>query len=456
MEGTFMKVPMHYRSAHDLRFKSLAWVAALMSALALRSGEPQILPLTLKAALEQALAQNPQVHRSVLTLAQSQEDARAAQAALLPTLDAYGFIQRNKLNLDTFLGAPSRGGPAVVGPYGWGEVGIEARTTLFDLSVWNRWRAAHDFEAATRAQNRSVREGITALTVGQYFRALRGSESVKAAQSRVELAQALEKLAEDQQTHGIGTKLDTLRAQVQLQNERQRLIQAQTQLKTALYGLAKILDLEPGVSIELTDRLAAPDLPQFTYQEAYENGLVGRPELAALEAQQKAAENLRSAAQSARLPSVTLSGKYASVGLYPSEPWVPIFQVTLGVKVPLFTGGLVSSRIAKAKAELAKVQEERREMESMVNLEVQTSQAELDAAGSEVAVATQTTELASEALLQARHRFEAGVSNNIEVINAQDELAKASDSQINALYRLCQAYADLAKAMGRMETYFAR
>ena len=452
-----MKVPRYHQSAPGrpvTRKAKLAWTTALASALVLSGAEPQTLQLTLKQALERALDQNPQVHRSVLALAQSQEDTHAAEAALLPTVDAFGFIQRNQINMDTFLGKPSLGGPIVVGPYGWGEVGIEAHTTLFDLSTWNRWRAARQLESATQAQGRTVREGITALTVGQYFRALRGSESVKAAQSRVELGQALEKLAEDQQTHGIGTRLDTLRAQVQLLNERQRLIQAQTQLKTALYGLAKILDLEPGISIELMDQLAAPELPQFTFQQAYENGLAGRPELAALAAQQQAADTMRKAAQGARLPSVTLSGKYSSVGLYPSEPWVPVYQLTLGVKLPLFTGGLVSSRIAKAKAELAKVQEDRREMESQVSMEVQTAQAELDSARNEVDVAAQTTNLASEALLQARHRFEAGVSNNIEVINAQDELARASDSRINALYRLCQAHADLAKAMGRMETYF--
>ncbi len=450
---------MHHYSSEDQPTPRKAWllgVAVLASALCVSGSEPRTLPLTLKQALERALDQNPQVHRAVLALAQGQEDTRAAQAALLPTVDAFGFIQRNKVNLDTFLGAPSRGGPLVVGPYGWGEVGLEGRTTLFDMSIWNRWRAARQLETAIQAQSRTVREGITALTVGQYLRALRGSESVKAAQSRIELAQALEKLAEDQQTHGVGTKLDTLRAQVQLQNERQRLIQAQTQLKTSLFGLAKILDLEPDIAIELKDQLAAPDLPQFTFQQAYANGLGGRPELAALEAQRKAAESMRSAALSARLPSVTLSGKFSSAGLYPSEPWVPIYQVTLGIRVPLFTGGLVNARIAKAKAELAKIQEDRREMESMVSLEVQTAQAELDAARSEVEVATQTTDLASEVLLQARHRFEAGVSNNIEVINAQDELAKASDSQINALYRLCQAQADLAKAMGQMETYFVR
>jgi outer membrane protein TolC len=57
-------------------------------------------------------------------------------------------------------------------------------------------------------------------------------------------------------------------------------------------------------------------------------------------------------------------------------------------------------------------------------------------------------------MTQARHRFEAGVSNNIEVINAQDELARAMDGRINALYRLNQSRADLAKAMGQLEPLF--
>jgi outer membrane protein len=449
---------MHHHSVREVinRRKCLALLFILVSAPTLRSEAPPVLRLTMKEALLRALDQNPQVHRSILSLAQSQEDRRMAQAALLPTVNAYAFLQKNKLNMDTFLGKPSPGGPMVVGPYDWGEIGVEARVAVFDLSLWQNWRAAREGEAAAQAQTRAIREGITALTVGQYLRALRGTESVKASQSRVELAEALEKLAEDQQTHGIGTKLDTLRAQVQLQNERQRLIQAQTQRKTALFGLAKILDVTPGTPIELLDQLAAPDFPPFTFQQAYQNGLGGRPELAALDAQQKAAESLRNAAQSIRLPSVVLSGSYSSVGLYPSQPWVPVYQITLGVKVPLFTGGLVSARVAKAQAELAKVQEERRETEAQMSLDVQVSQAELEAAHNEVEVATQTVTLANEALTQARHRFEAGVSNNIEVINAQDELARASENQINALYRLNQSRADLAKAMGQMETLFAQ
>ena len=72
-----MKVPRYHQSAPGrpvTRKAKLAWTTALASALVLSGAEPQTLQLTLKQALERALDQNPQVHRSVLALAQSQEE----------------------------------------------------------------------------------------------------------------------------------------------------------------------------------------------------------------------------------------------------------------------------------------------------------------------------------------------------------------------------------------------
>ena len=57
---------------------------------------------------------------------------------------------------------------------------------------------------------------------------------------------------------------------------------------------------------------------------------------------------------------------------------------------------------------------------------------------------------------QSRDRFQAGVTNNVEVIQAQDELARANDNQIAALYRYNQARADLAHSVGQMEALYAR
>jgi outer membrane protein TolC len=279
--------------------------------------------------------------------------------------------------------------------------------------------------------------------------------SVKASQSRVELAEALAQLAENQQKQGVGTKLDSLRSQVQLQTERQRLIQAQTQRLTALAGLGRLLDLAPGTAIELTDTLEAPALLSGSFEEAYQKGLSQRPELAVLEARGHAAESMHEAAQGLRLPTLVATGVYGSTGLQ-SQPWATTYQVSLGLRVPLFTGGLVSSQVARARSEQSRVEEARRDVRAQVGFEIQVARAELDAAAHEVEVANLTVALSTEALTQARHRFEAGVSNNIEVINAQDDLARAAESQIGALYRQNQARADLARATGQLESLFAR
>jgi len=300
-----------------------------------------------------------------------------------------------------------------------------------------------------------VREQIAALVVGQYLRAQRASEAVKAARSRVDLAQALAQLAEDQQKNGLGTRLDTLRAQVELRNEQQNLIQADTQLRTAQYGLVRLLNLDPATRVEAADSLAAPILPQYTFQEAYQAGLDQRPELATLDARERTQLNLKDAAQSMRLPSLVATATYGSTGLE-NAAWVPTYAINLGVRVPLFTGGRISAQTARAREELSTIQEERRGLKAQVGQEIQVAQAELSAERTEVDVASQAVDLATEALQQARHRFEAGVSNNIEVIQAQDELARATDNRINALYRLNQSRADLARAMGQLEPLFVR
>jgi outer membrane protein len=417
--------------------------------------QSRMVKLTLAQAIRTALSQNPRMQQSLLTLAESGDDRRAAASALMPTVAAQAYGQRNKYNLNAQMGMMVPGFPAVVGPFNWSQVGLEAQVSLFDLSLWKKWRASQHAEDSARAQDRAVREEITALVVGQYLHALRAYASVTASESRVELAEALARLAENQQKQGVGTKLDTLRSQVQLQTERQRLIQAQTQRFTALSGLGRLLDLAPGTNIELADTLVAPTLPVDSFQAAYEAGLAQRPELAALDAREKAAQNLREAAQGLRLPTLVATGSYGSTALQ-SMPSATTYQLSLGLRVPLFTGGLVSSQVSRAKSEEVRVQEARREVRAQVGFEIQVAQAELDAASHEVEVANLSVSLSTEALTQAQHRFEAGVSNNIELINAQDELAKANDNQISALYRLNQSRADLARATGQLESFFAR
>jgi len=89
-------------------------------------------------------------------------------------------------------------------------------------------------------------------------------------------------------------------------------------------------------------------------------------------------------------------------------------------------------------------------------LDVKTALLNLKSARNQVAVSTLGVQLSKEEVDQARDRFKAGVANNIEVIQAQDALARANDNEIAALYRFNQARADYARSIGQMEKVYAK
>lgn len=176
---------------------------------------------------------------------------------------------------------------APAGPFQTFQAGTGFSMPIFDLTLWRRWQASHQGVKASEAQEFTVREQMVMLVVSQYLRSLRVSANVRAAQSRVELAQALYDQAADLQAHGVGTGLDALRANVQLQNEKPRLIVAETQQRTSLYGLVRLLNLEARQSVELADEMSFFETPESPADQSLERAFATRPEVKALDAREQ-------------------------------------------------------------------------------------------------------------------------------------------------------------------------
>ena len=221
---------------------ALLVILLLAMAPTARAQEPAPLRLTLQEAVQLALKQNPQVQIAGLNLAQSEEDRKISRAALLPQVGLSASERVNRINVEALLGQPFRGFPQHIGPFEVFQAGPSFSAPVFDLSLWRRWQASKSNVTATSAAEQTVREQLAALVVSQYLGGLRAAADVKSAQSRVELAQALYDQAADLQKNGVGTGIDTLRANVELQNENQRLITAQTGLKT--------IAVWPGAAVE--------------------------------------------------------------------------------------------------------------------------------------------------------------------------------------------------------------
>jgi outer membrane protein len=413
------------------------------------------LKLTLRDAVQLALKQNPRVILANLSVSQSEQDRALARSALLPQVGAGVSETLNRANLEAAFGLRIPGFSQHIGPYRYEQGGVQFNAPVLDLTLWRRYRASQSGIDSARAEETTFREESVLLVVSQYLGSQRAAADVDAARSRVELAQAIYDQAADLQKNGVGTGLDTLRSNVQLQNETQRLIVARTQLQTALYGLARLLSVDPKQPVELADAVSFFDTPDVNSGQTLDRAFQTRPELRQILSQQQRAELELRAASDARLPRLSVSGFWAEQGLNSSNA-IPVYSYSANLDVPLFTGGRIQAERAKAELAIRQLKQQEQEVRNRIALEVQTAIARLASARSEVDVARLGLDLARQEVEQSRDRFQAGVTNNVEVIQAQDGLARASDNQIGALYRYNQARADLAHSVGQMEALYAK
>jgi len=448
------------RSQHTGKLDRLAPIFAVVAllqgfSLHAQSAPPATLRLTLRDAVSMALRQSPQVAIANLNLAQSQESRTIARAALLPNASFNASESVARGNLAANLGTTIPGVPAHYGPFWVTQAGPGFSAPLFELGLWEKWRASKENVSASAARQTTAREQNALLVVSQYLAGLRAQADVTAAKSRVGLAKALLDLATDQQNNGVGTGIDTLRANVQYQNEIQRYSEAETQSKVALYGLSRLLNLDPRQALQLADAASFFETPPFdssrTIAAAYEQ----RPEMKAIEAQIRSAEFEKRAARSERLPRLSVNGSWSLEGLTPTT-MIPAYQIGAAFEVPLFTGGRIQAETATADLEIRKLEQTQRELQNEIAQEVKTALAQLESARVQVEAANLGVKLAQEEVVQAQDRFRAGVANNIEVITGQDELARANVNQIAALYSYNQARADLARATGQMEALYSK
>lgn len=416
---------------------------------------------TLKLSLEQSVAlaikQNPTQQIAVLNAAESVQDKNVTLSQLLPQANLSVADSANRVNVRAqFGGLPLFPGvPGHIGPYQLFSAGPTFGSSVFDFSLWKRYQASRSGVDTAKANSLTTREQVILLAVSQYIGTLRAVANVEASRSRVQLAQALYNQAADLQKEGVGTGIDTLRANVELQNEKQRLIEAENDREASLFGLSKLLNLDPRQKIELADSLGFFETLQPEVETSIDQALSSRQEWKAIEAQEKSAKFQKQSAQYERLPSVRFDGNWAYFGTTISTG-IPTYQYQGSVNVPLFTSGRIKAEVAKADLELQKVEQQKQDLRNQIALDVKTALLNLESARNEVSVANLGVQLAREEVDQARDRFKAGVANNIEVISAQDSLSRANDNQIAALYRFNQARADFARSVGEMERTYAK
>jgi outer membrane protein len=413
--------------------------------------QPPVMRLSVKEAVQLAMKQNPQRIIAQLQVSESDRNSQIARSALLPqaALAASGSI--NQYNLQSVELSPRK----AAGPYQYIQAGPSYSQTLLNLPLIRGYQIGQEGRREARADEQTTREIVVTAIVDQYLDVLRALAERDAAVARVSLAQRLYEQASELQKTGIGLNIDTVRANVELQNERQNLIDAEALTRTTKYSLAELLDLPRDQSLEATDRLDFYNLPELDESALLSQALISRPEIRSFNSQQRIAKLSTDATREQRLPQLGFSGYW----FYQGERFnngIPAYAYIVSLDLPLFTGGRIRAQVANAKLEEQRVAENRRALEDRIVREVKTALEDLTAARNAVDVANLGYQLAQDEVAQADRRFQAGVTTNVEVITAQDALARASDNQIAALYRFNLSRAALARATGEIESMYSK
>src|SRR5262245_23376461 len=410
---------------------------------------PRARPLSLKEAVQLVLQQNPERLIAGLALSQQKEEQAIARSALLPQVSLRWEEDVRSFNQQTITELPH---PIRIGPFQTIKAGPSVSVDL-SLARLRQYRASRqDVQTATN-QETATREEVTARVVTEYLLVLRAIADRNAAVARVDLAQRLFDQARQLQQTGVGTDIDALRAQVELQNEKQRLIDATTQRNTAIYALGATLALPRGEDPSPTDTMEFYQVPEFSQENLVREALQNRPEVKALLSAESAAAERVKAAGDERWPSLQISGFYEYQARQLNDG-IGGYGFSYAFSMPLWTGGRIGAEEQRERLELQSIGQRRRDLENAVEQQVKTALDQSGAARESVAVAELGLALARQEVERATRRFEAGVATNIEVVTAQDALARADDNRIQALYRFNQARADLARSVGNAEDVY--
>src|SRR5216683_1855472 len=306
------------------------------------------------------------------------------------------------------------------------------------------------FPGVAQFNLKDARDLVVLATGNAYLQAIAGAARVETAQAQVETAKALYDKAVAQQQAGVAPAIDTLRAQVEYQTRQQQLIAATSDFAKQKISLARVIGLASGQEFELAEKspyqvFPIPDL-ETSLQRAYSL----RSDYKAARDRLVAAQLERNAATAGYFPTVDLSANYGEIGKVPGDV-LPTYALFGTLNIPIFQGGKVHGDVLKAEASLRQAEAQMADVRGQIDQDIRNALLDLKSSADQVEVAQSSVNLAEQTLTQSQDRFSAGVTDNLEVVQAQEAVATAHENLISSPYLHNLAQVSFARALGRAE-----
>jgi len=435
--------------------RNWAWAAALWLACGSPVIAQQVSPkrLTLTGAIQLALKNNLSVRVAGTQVDELKGTRERREASLLPHVSGNLLANRQNVNLAAlgFKSIPNIPIPAVIPAFNHYDSRILASQSVIDREAYHNLKASEKQEQASKLTYQDTRDLVVREAAGLYLDSEVGLAEVAAAESRVTTSQALEKLARDQHDQGLATAVDVVRAQVQLARDRQSLLVARDAYQTSLLALARFLGLSPGTPLELAGRMEFHPVTAPPIDEALHTALEARSDYRSLLTQRASLIEQERAERARYFPKLSVNGDYGALGT--AQHMAGIGEIQGTISISLFDWDRTGQR-QELESRVRRLNAQIDDLTRGIEQDLRKALLDLDSTASQVSVTESAFALAERELTLAQDRFRNGVTDNIEVVTAQDTLASAQDDRIMALARHIDAGMALARALGNTERIY--
>jgi outer membrane protein TolC len=407
--------------------------------------EMPVLKLSLKDAIEAALDKNPTVRLYKERIEAARGASRTQLGALLPNLAG-----SSKFSNQTFFQGTLGGRPIRSQPFDIEDVRGTVSQSLFSWSLIERWRASRAALAVSEGESDTTKNDTMATVALNYMEVLRNYETVDARTANVEVYKELVAFIKSRQSGGMATGLDAARLETQLENERQRLELAKSDVERTKLILINALGINFDVKLVLTDELKAPEEPVPTQEYAMDVALTNRPEMKAQQQRVQVSTLTLSSIKGERIPSLQAQGEYGLIGNQ-IDNTLSTYNVGVTLSIPIFDGGQREGRIGESRSQLLQEEIKMNLVTRQITMELREALVTLTSAKEQYRIAKDGLKASMTEVQLARERFRLLSSNSMELSNALFSLVRARDNIIDGLFRANASRVNLARATGQVE-----
>jgi outer membrane protein len=415
--------------------------------------------LTLSDALNLALANSTVLREATAQLDQTSGRYLQSRSALLPQVGVFArqsiqTISLQGLGID-IPGLPQSAQQGVVGPFGSMDARAALSQDLFNLASIRAWQSYRSRRESSRLLVNDAREIVALNVVSAYLEALRSKATRDTLTEQQKLAGELYKITRERVNQGVSAELDANREMQKVNTLEQQWQQASQSYIAAKLNLANILQARITSDFEVADSAAygAGTVPDRN--TAISAALAIRADYHSAVSQVRAAELQVKSVRASRLPTVGLRAGDGQSGNSPVNN-VNTYRVQGQIEIPIYTGGRIKGEIEEAEGSLREAQALLDKNRSQIETDVLAAISGVEWALKEVETSARNVTLSRQEVEFTRSRFAQGVSDNTEVVNAQDRLTRADEAEIQARYLLGLARANLARATGAAEKTYRK